>query len=156
MDYKWWSEGHAAMRFCRVGLLTRVWKHPTFMGISSKRRFLFGLWLSILLGFTAPTLRAQEKVFELDPANSKIQFTLDATLHSVHGTFKLKSGTIHFNPATGAASGQLVVDATSGDTENDGRDRRMHKVVLESASIRRSRLRPPGSAARSLPTAIPQ
>ena len=76
---------------------------------------------------------AQDSVFELDPANTKIAFTLDATLHTVHGTFKLKSGKVNFNTATGAASGSIVVDATSGNTENDGRDRKMHKTVLESA-----------------------
>ena len=85
-----------------------------------------------LLGVGA-TLRAQEMTLQLDAATTKINFTLDATLHTVHGNFKLKSGTIHFNPATGAASGQIVVDAGSGDTNNDGRDRKMHKVVLESA-----------------------
>lgn len=69
---------------------------------------------------------------ELNPANSRIEFTLAATLHSVHGTFALKSGTIHFNPSTGTASGLVVVDATSGDTGNKGRDHKMHQDVLES------------------------
>jgi polyisoprenoid-binding protein YceI len=95
--------------------------------------FLFLILLGFLLGVGASTLRAQDTVFELDPANTTIQFSLDATLHTVHGVFKLKNGNIHFNPATGAATGQLIVDATSGDTENDSRDHKMHKAVLESA-----------------------
>jgi polyisoprenoid-binding protein YceI len=69
---------------------------------------------------------------ELDPANTRIEFTLPATLHTVHGTFALKSGTFHFNPATGSASGVVVVDATSGDSGNKGRDHKMHQEILES------------------------
>jgi polyisoprenoid-binding protein YceI len=78
-------------------------------------------------------LHAQDATLELDPAVSKIQFTLDATLHTVHGTLALKSGTVHFNPSTGTISGTILADATSAETGNTGRDRKMHKDVLESA-----------------------
>jgi polyisoprenoid-binding protein YceI len=81
----------------------------------------------------AAELPAQESTFKLDPASTRIEFTLDAMLHTVHGSFRAKNGTIHFSPATGVASGLVVVDATSGDTGNDGRDRKMHKQVLQSA-----------------------
>jgi polyisoprenoid-binding protein YceI len=86
----------------------------------------------LLAGPVAKTLRAQDMTLELDPANTRIKFTVEATLHTVHGTFALKSGTIHFNPSTGAVSGLVVVDATSGDSGNQGRDRKMHREVLES------------------------
>ncbi len=69
---------------------------------------------------------------ELDPANTRIEFTLGATLHAVHGTFALKSGTIHFNPLTAAASGLIIVDANSGDSDNTSRDRKVRQEVLES------------------------
>ena len=75
----------------------------------------------------------QEIVLNPDPAHATVQFKLSATLHTVHGSFKLKRGAIRFNPATGAISGEVVVDATSGASGDDGRDRRMHKEILESA-----------------------
>ena len=86
-----------------------------------------------LLGLTLliPNACAQEVTFQLDPAQSRVQFTLGATFHEVHGTFQLKGGTIHFNPASGEASGSLIVDATSGNTGNERRDRRMHRQILE-------------------------
>jgi polyisoprenoid-binding protein YceI len=94
-------------------------------------RWLFLVPLVSVLGLSAET-RAQEMTVELDPANSRIEFTLAATLHTVHGTFTLKSGTIHFNPSNGAASGLIVVDATSGNSGNSGRDHKMHEEILES------------------------
>lgn len=79
-----------------------------------------------------PGTRAQETVVTLDPAQTKVEITVDSTLHLVHGTFQLKRGTIHFDPATGKASGAIVVDATSGDTDSSGRNKKMHQDVLES------------------------
>jgi polyisoprenoid-binding protein YceI len=88
---------------------------------------------SVLLGlvFLISNACAQEMTFQLDPEQSRVQFTLGATFHDVHGTFQLKGGTIHFNPARGEASGSLIVDATSGNTGNERRDRRMHHQILE-------------------------
>jgi polyisoprenoid-binding protein YceI len=83
----------------------------------------------------APALRAQESVITLDPAATKIEFTLAATLHTVHGTFKLKSGQIHWDPSMGHVSGAVVIDATSGDTDNPSRDKNMHAQVLDSAKF---------------------
>lgn len=79
----------------------------------------------------APT-RAQEIVVTLDPARTEIHYTLAAVAHTVHGTFKLKSGAIRFDPATAKVSGVVVVDATTGSSGNDGRDSKMHREVLES------------------------
>jgi polyisoprenoid-binding protein YceI len=83
----------------------------------------------------SPTLRAQDSVITLDPATTKIEFTLAATLHTVHGTFKLKGGQIHWDPATGHVSGAVIIDATSGNTDNTSRDKNMHADVLESAKF---------------------
>lgn len=83
----------------------------------------------------APALHAQESVITLDPAATKIEFTLAATMHMVHGTFKLKNGEIHWDPATGHVSGAIVIDATSGNTDNTSRDKNMHMQILESAKF---------------------
>jgi polyisoprenoid-binding protein YceI len=44
----------------------------------------------------------------------------------------LKRGTLKFDPASGSASGEFVADATSGQTGNDSRDKKMHGEILES------------------------
>jgi polyisoprenoid-binding protein YceI len=80
----------------------------------------------------AGPLFAQERVFVADPAQSHVNFELGASLHTVHGTFRLKSGTLRFNTATGVADGQLVVDAESGDSGNKSRDGKMKKEILET------------------------
>jgi polyisoprenoid-binding protein YceI len=67
----------------------------------------------------------------LDPAQTEIHWKLSG-LHLVHGTFKLKSGEFLFNPKTGLAEGEILVDATTGESGNAARDKRMHDEVLES------------------------
>ncbi len=69
---------------------------------------------------------------DLDPAGTTIEFTLGATMHTVHGAFKLKSGHIVFDPKSGNASGSVVVDATSANTGNASRDTKMHAEILQS------------------------
>jgi polyisoprenoid-binding protein YceI len=88
----------------------------------------------LLLSLAAQAAQSQ-KVMRLavDPAATPVTFTLSDFHGGVHGTFKLKRGTIVFDPDGGAASGELVVDATSGDSGSNGRDSRMHKNILESA-----------------------
>ncbi len=68
----------------------------------------------------------------LDPAQTEIHWKLSSGLHSTHGTFKLKSGEFFFNPATGLAEGEILVDATTGESGNAARDKRMQDEVLES------------------------
>lgn len=89
--------------------------------------------LTLVAAAGAVDVSAQELTLQLDPAQTTIRFTLGDVLHTVNGSFKLKSGTIHFNPASGTASGAVVVDVTSGDSGNKSRDRKMHKEILESA-----------------------
>ena len=74
-----------------------------------------------------------EVALTLDPAQTKVHWILDTTLHTVHGTFALKSGAVHFNPRTGKAGGEIIVFAPSGESGNGSRDKRMHKEILETA-----------------------
>ena len=75
---------------------------------------------------------AAELTLNLDPAQSKLNWTLGSTLHTVHGTFALKSGKLQFDPASGRAGGEFIAYATSGESGNDSRDSKMHREILES------------------------
>lgn len=80
-----------------------------------------------------PRPTAQDIALQLDPAQTKVHYSVDSTLHTVHGTFALKNGSaVHFDPVSGKASGEVTVYATSGDSGNSSRDEHMHKEVLES------------------------
>ena len=76
---------------------------------------------------------AAEYQLRLDPESTQVNWTLGDVLHTVHGTFKLRRGEIVFDNETGKAGGEVVVDATSGESGSASRDGRMHKNVLESA-----------------------
>ena len=86
----------------------------------------------LLFFFCTVPLAAGECSVELDPARTTINFTLADVLHTVHGTFKLKRGSITFDSSTGKASGEIVVDVASGNSGNGMRDKRMHREILES------------------------
>ena len=90
----------------------------------------------------APPPPANEVVLGIDPAQSKVHWTLGTTLHTVHGTFAFKNGTFRLDPATGKAAGEIAVYATSGDSGNDSRDKKMHRDVLESAQYQEVIFRP--------------
>ena len=51
----------------------------------------------------------------------------------MHGSFQLKCGEVEYDYAGDAVRGTLVADATSGQSGNRSRDRRMHKEILETA-----------------------
>ena len=88
--------------------------------------------LSALPQHAAPQPPPREIVLEIDPAQSKVHWTLGSSLHTVHGSFAFKKGTLQLDTSTGKASGEIVVDATSGISGNDSRDKKMHREVLES------------------------
>jgi len=102
-------------------------------------RFIIPIFLVVCIALAgtilAPASRSQENTFQIDPARTTIEFALGSTLHTVHGTFALKSSAIRFDPSGETISGAIVVDATSGKSGNSGRDARMHREILESAKF---------------------
>jgi polyisoprenoid-binding protein YceI len=88
--------------------------------------------LSIL---AAAPLVAEDTTLIFDPPQTQVHWTLGTVLHTVHGTFQLRSGTVHFDPSTGKAGGALTVEARSGESGSDSRDSRMHNSILESAKF---------------------
>ena len=93
--------------------------------------------LFLCFGFTGGAAEkippfAREVIIDLDPSKSTVQFALIAVLHTVHGTFKVKGGTVRWEILTGKTSGQIVVDVKSGYTGVGARDWQMHEAVLES------------------------
>jgi polyisoprenoid-binding protein YceI len=106
------------------------------VGIGTVATFGYGLLLSA--GVTPPyrqipEVPTSEIVLTIDPAQSKVHWAVDSTLHLVHGTFTLKRGTLYFDPETGHAGGEIVVYAASGESGNRSRDARIHKEILETA-----------------------
>lgn len=98
--------------------------------------------LACLVPMTAASSASDSaRLLILDPEATAVRFTLGATLHSVEGTVAVESGELRFYLEGGPASGEIVVDALSAQTGNEGRDRDMHKKVLESNRFDRFVLR---------------
>lgn len=95
---------------------------------ATRAGFAAVLWAAI----AAAPLRADELVVALDPERTTIAFSVGATLHTVRGSFKLKSGELAFDTGTGKAGGEIVVDMDSGESGNTSRDRRMREEILET------------------------
>jgi hypothetical protein len=113
-------------------------KRRRYAGRIGRRAWIFVFLVSITACAWPETPQAavpaspDEVTLYLDPRQSKLQWTLGSTLHTVHGTFLLKRGAVKFDPASGRASGEFVADAASGESGNDSRDKKMHREILES------------------------
>ena len=93
-------------------------------------RWKFVLALAAVAAFLS--VRAEERTLTLDPTASKVTFSLGGTTHDVHGTLHLKGGEIRFDPETGAAAGEISIDASRAESGNEKRDKTMHRKVLET------------------------
>jgi hypothetical protein len=108
---------------------------------------VFGVLVFAGAGHRSPFLTqahpfAKSIAFVVDPGQSKVHWTLGSTLHTVHGTFAVKDGSFTLDSATGKASGEIVVDALSGESGNNGRDKKMHKEIIESSKYKVIAFRP--------------
>jgi polyisoprenoid-binding protein YceI len=81
----------------------------------------------------APLAFAQHQTFTVNPDASKVAFSLGGNTHHVDGTFHVQSGTIDFNRDTQSISGFVVVAAGSGNSGDQGRDKKMNTDVLDVA-----------------------
>jgi polyisoprenoid-binding protein YceI len=113
---------------------SRLW---TFRNIFDRK-----LVLAAVVALAIPAAAAQNKVLPLDPAHSSVKFTLGDVLHTVRGTFQLKQGALQFDPLSGRVSGEIVVDAKSGDSGSGMRDRKMHREILDSGRYPEIAFRP--------------
>lgn len=86
---------------------------------------------AVLLGCSASV--AAERIVKLRPDKTAVSFRLGATAHTVEGTLTMRAGEIRFDAATGAASGEIVIDLAGAKTGNTKRDKNMHQDVLETA-----------------------
>ena len=89
----------------------------------------FVLGIAVLLGASpaprgsfesqaAAALAGHEIALTFEPAQTKVNYMVESTLHTVHGTFQLKRGNLRLDLASGKAEGELVVDAASGNSGN--------------------------------------
>jgi polyisoprenoid-binding protein YceI len=98
----------------------------------SHRRIAVTVALSLL---AAGTAAAEKQALRLDPAASKVSFTVGATGHDVHGSLALQEGTVQFDYVSGLADGRIVIDARRAATGNKSRDRTLHQEVFESTAF---------------------
>ena len=108
----------------------------------SKRGVFFLVTARLLFPSLTCLAQSQELRLQFSPSTTTINFTLGDILHTVHGSFHLKSGDLQYDAGTAAVRGSLVVDATSGQSGNRIRDRRMHREILESERFPEVTFRP--------------
>ncbi len=90
------------------------------------------LVMALIGAFVTPWCFGQQISVDFNPATTKINWSLVGNVHTTHGTFQLKQGHVEANPATGAISGDLLVDPNTGESNDGPRDRRMKKEILET------------------------
>lgn len=83
-----------------------------------------------LAAILAPAALAQHQTFAINADASEVKMALKTTHELVNGTFRVQSGSIEFDRSNPQMSGSIAVDAGSGKTGNDMRDKKMSKVIL--------------------------
>jgi len=106
-----------------------------------------------VFAFASAVAAAQMSV-EFDPGKTEVVFVLSDVLHTVHGTFRLKEGRVSFDPASTEMSGEIVVDAGSGSSGSNARDKRMTRDILEAQRFPEIRFNPTGSTGTISPNGV--
>jgi len=81
----------------------------------------------------APVAFAQHQTFTVNPDSSQVAFSLGGNTHHVDGAFHVQSGAIDFDRSRQSISGLVVVTAGSGNSGDQGRDKKMNTDVLDVA-----------------------
>lgn len=111
--------------------------------------------VALALFAAAPAIcAANELIVELDPVKTHVAFTVADTLHTVHGTFRLAQGHFSFNPVTSAMSGEIVVDARSGNSGSRARDGRMTRDILQAKRFPEIRFTPTSKLGEVAPSGV--
>jgi polyisoprenoid-binding protein YceI len=92
------------------------------------RSLIFALSLAL-----APLVFAQHQTFTVNPDASKVAFALGGNTHHVDGTFHVQSGSIDYDRSAQTISGSVIVAAGSGNSGDQGRDKKMNSDVLDVA-----------------------
>ncbi len=79
-----------------------------------------------------PFALAQHQAFNINPDASTVAFLLPSNHDATNGTFHVQKGTVDFDRATPALSGLIVVSASTGNTGNASRDKKMLNDVLQA------------------------
>lgn len=79
----------------------------------------------------APFALAQRETLNIQPSLSTVGFTLDTNHDTVNGTFRVEKGSVSFDPSSRTLSGLIVVSASSGNSGNASRDKKMLKDILQ-------------------------
>ncbi len=90
------------------------------------------LFLALPL-FLMPNAFSQHQTFTVNPDASKVAFSLGGNTHHVDGTFHVQSGSIEFDRSAAKIASSVVVAAGSGNSGDNGRDKKMNTDVLEVA-----------------------
>jgi polyisoprenoid-binding protein YceI len=90
--------------------------------------------LALTAGLALCGASAWSQHYKVDPAASEVHFSLGGS-HAVDGTFKVSSGEFSLDSQTGAMTGMVTVDASSGDSNEKSRDKKMTTEQLKAQTF---------------------
>jgi len=91
-----------------------------------------GFFIAAVAWLAPGAARSEELILTLGPEKTQAAFRVRATLFDIDGVLALGVTQIRFDPATGAASGQITIDLRESKTGSRLRDWEMHTRVLET------------------------